>query len=496
VPKQTTPLEPTLARQALDLAPVMVRDLDGTIRLWTEGMVRLYGYAPDEAFGRVSHDLLKTEFPRPLGEIEAELRETGQWAGELVHRRRDAERIFTASLWSLARDPAGAPHAVTEVNHDITREKRSEAARRYLAAIVESSEDAIVGKDLDGIVTSWNPGAEAMFGYSAAEMIGQPITRLFPPERLIEEVLILERLRRGEALEHFETVRRHKDGRELDVWVTASPIYDAAGAVIGISKIARDITEKKRVETQRDAVRAELLHVSRLGMMGQMATSLAHELNQPLAALTSYMGALQRLAHGAAPDPQRIQTIAEKASEQTRRAGEIVRRLRQFVSKGDTDRQRADLNQVVREALALGLVGVQQHGVTTRLQLADGMPPVLIDRIQIQQVLLNLVRNAIEAMAHGARRELVIETSRADDTAVIRVADTGPGIAPDIMARLFEPFTTSKPTGMGVGLSICREIVEAHGGRIAAAPNPPAGTVFVVTLPIAEPDDGAIASDA
>lgn len=476
-------LRPELERQALDLAPVMVRDIDGTVRLWTGGMERLYGYTHREAFGRLSHQLLRTEFPQPLPEIIAELLELGRWSGELVHRRRDSQIVHTASQWSLSRNGNGEPVLVTEVSNDITRQKREEMARLYLAAIVESSDDAIIGKTLDGIVTSWNRGAEAIFGFTAGEMIGGSIALILPSERLVEEAAILESMRRGERLDHYETTRRRKDGTLIDVSLTVSPIRDASGAIIGISKIARDVTDRKRAAAHLDQLRSELFHVSRLASMGQMASTLAHELNQPLTAISSYIAGLRRLAADGMTDARLFQQIAGKAIDQATRAGEIVRRLRAFISRGETERQPRDVNEVVREAIDLALADVRQQGVEPTLRLAPDLPKVLIDRIQIEQVVLDLVRNAVEALQDSNRRELQVETAPSDGMVVIRVIDAGSGIAPEIADRLFEPFATTKSSGMGVGLSICRQIVGAHGGRLWVEANQPQGAIFALALP-------------
>jgi two-component system sensor kinase FixL len=484
-----TKLRPELERQALDLAPVMVRDTDGTVRLWTGGMERLYGYTQGEAFGQLCHRLLRTEFPQPLAQINAELLESGRWTGELVHRRRDSAIVYTASQWSLSRNRKGEPVAVTEVSNDVTRQKREEMARLYLAAIVESSDDAIIGKTLDGIVTSWNRGAEVIFGFTAGEMLGGSIALIFPPDRLVEEAAILERMRRGEQLDHYETVRRRKDGTLIDVSLTVSPIRDASGAIIGISKIARDVTERKRAAAHLDQLRSELFHVSRLASMGQMASTLAHELNQPLTAVASYVAGLRRLAADGMTDAQLFQQIAGKAIDQATRAAEIVRRLRAFISRGETERRPGDVNEVVREAIDLGLGDVRQHGVEPTLRLAPDLPKVLIDRIQIEQVVVNLVRNAVEALQQSSRRDLRVETSPSEGMVVIRVTDSGPGISPEIADRLFEPFATTKSTGIGVGLSICRQIVGAHGGRLWVEANQPQGAIFSVTLPAADSGD-------
>ena len=255
---------------------------------------------------------------------------------------------------------------MTEVNNDITEARRGHEARQYLATIVESSDDAIVGKTLEGVVTAWNSAAEAMFGYRAEEMIGQPITLLLPPDRLDEEAMILDRLRRGERLRHYETVRLRKDGSEIAVSLTISPILDASGTIIGASKIVRDITAERRSQSRIQELQAELAHVARLSTMGQMASAIAHELNQPLTAVGNYASALGRVLANANADPDRARDIVERIRQQTTRAGEVIRRLREHVAKRSTTRRREDVNAVVSEAVELGLVGTRHRGVQRR----------------------------------------------------------------------------------------------------------------------------------
>jgi two-component system, LuxR family, sensor kinase FixL len=478
--------------QAFDLAPVAIRDLDGKIRLWTTGMQHLYGYSAAEAVGRVSHELLKTAFPQPLRDIETEMLDQGTWSGELVHRRRDNGIVVVASLWSLFRAADGTPHAVTEVNSDLTKQKSAEAERLRLASIIESSEDAIIGKNLEGLVTSWNKAAEALFGFTAEEILGRPVAILFPLERVADEQLILERLRRGERVEHYDAVRLRKDGTEVHVSLSISPIRDLAGEIVGASKIARDITDQRRTQERLQETQAELRHVSRLSTMGKMASSLAHELNQPLTATRNYLAALRRLTAAPELDRERIGEIAARAEAQAARAGEVIRNLREFVGKGETNQRPEDLKRVVEEATALALIEAKHKGVTMVMQFDRSLPPVTIDRIQIQQVVVNLVRNAAEAMEGAEPRQLTVSTAWLTAAAAVEiaVADTGPGIAPEVAARLFQPFVTSKKSGMGLGLSICREIVEAHGGTLSARPNVPRGTVFTITLPVSVRDEG------
>ena len=467
----------------LSLAQVMTRSFSGEIHYWSRGMERLYGFTAAEAVGQISHDLLRTEFPTSRGIQERELLERGEWSGELRHRRRDGQDVVLVSHQSLQRGGAGEATLVTEVNNDITEAWRGREMLQYLASIIESSEDAIVGKTLEGVVTAWNSASEAMFGYSAEEMIGQPVTRLLPPDRLHEEAMILDGLRRGERLRHFETVRRRKDGSEFAAALTISPIRGPSGEIIGASKIVRDITAERQSQSHIQRLQAELAHVARLTTMGQMASAIAHELNQPLTAVSNNVGALNRLLTTANLQPDRVRDIVDRIRQQTTRAGEVIRRLRAHVGKRSTTRRREDVNSVVREAVELAVVGTQQRSVHTSVELDPRVGSALLDNIQIGQVIINLVRNAIEAMEASETRELTVATRTVPGAVEISVADTGPGIAPEVAERLFQPFVTSKAAGLGLGLSICRELVEAHGGRLSASSRTTGGTVFVITLP-------------
>ena len=469
----------------LSLAQVMTRSFPGEIHYWSRGMERLYGFSAADAVGRISHELLRTEFPQSLGSIDRQLLESAEWTGELRHRRRDGEQVVVVSHQSLHRGSAGAPPLVTEVNNDITEVRRGHEARQYLASIVESSEDAIVGKTLDGVVTAWNNAAEAMFGYRAEEMIGRPISLLLPPDRIDEEAMILERLRRGERLRRFETIRVRKDGGAIAVALTISPILDGSGAIIGASKIIRDITAERHSQSRIQELQSELAHVARLSTMGQMASAIAHELNQPLTAVGNYVGALGRVLADTNAGPDRARDIVERIRQQTTRAGEVIRRLRDHVAKRRTTRRLEDVNAVVSEAVELGLVGMQNRGVRVSVALDLDVGLAMIDSIQIGQVIINLVRNAVEAMEASTTRELTVSTHARPGAVEIAVADTGPGIAPEIAGRLFQPFITSKPTGLGLGLSICRELVEAHDGELTASPVATGGTRFAIRLPTA-----------
>ena len=238
--------EETLRRQTLmlELAPLLVRDTEDKILYWNRAAEVMYGFKCDDAIGRVGHDLMRTQFPEPWDQMLAKLRSGRQWQGELRHTRSNGAEMVVSSQWIAQFDDSGALESIIEVNIDVTARKRLEAERARFAAIVASSDDAIIGKTLDGMVTSWNAGAQRLFGYTAAEMAGQPMSRIIPADRQVEETAILARLRRGERIEHYETVRVTKDGRSVDVSLTVSPVRDETGAITGASKIARDISER------------------------------------------------------------------------------------------------------------------------------------------------------------------------------------------------------------------------------------------------------------
>jgi two-component system sensor kinase FixL len=246
----------------------------------------------------------------------------------------------------------------------------------------------------------------------------------------------------------------------------------------------RDLTERQQTEARLQELQSELVHISRLTAMGEMASALAHELNQPLSAIANYMKGSRRMLEAGTDDRSALLRDAmDKAAEQALRAGQIIRRLRDFVARGESERRVESVQKLVEEASALALVGAKDQGVRVRFQFDPTIDLVLADKVQIQQVLLNLLRNAVEAMESSQRRELAISTEPdKDGMLAISVADTGSGISPDIAAHLFQPFVTNKRHGMGVGLSISRTIVEAHGGQIGASPNPAGGTTFRFTL--------------
>ena len=357
-----------------------------------------------------------------------------------------------------------------------------------LRSILDTVPDGIVVIDERGTIQSFSPAAERLFGYSSDEVVGQNVSILMPsPYREAHDSFIDRYLRTGER--RIIGIGRvviglRKSGETFPMELQVGQ-FEYGGSHF-FTGFVRDLTERQAVERRIQDLQAELLHTSRLSVMGQMASTIAHELNQPLTAVVNYLEAARHLLARGPQSAERAGELMGRAVAQAERAGEVIRRLRQFVSKGKTERRTENLNKLVQEALALALVGVQQSGVRVTLNLAEAEMPVVVDRVQIQQVVLNLVRNAIEAMESAQRRELTIGTRvlAADAAVEVEVADSGPGISPEIAERLFEPFVTTKPAGMGLGLSICREIVEAHQGRLSVAAASPGGAVFTLSLPL------------
>ncbi|HVH75038.1 MAG TPA: PAS domain S-box protein [Stellaceae bacterium] len=359
-----------------------------------------------------------------------------------------------------------------------------------LRSILETVPDAIITIDERGAIQSFSPAAERLFGYAADEVLGHNVNILMPsPYHERHDGYLARYLATGER--RIIGIGRVVSGKRKDG--STFPMELSVGEAVGVGRplftgFARDITERQQAQRRLQELQAELLHVSRLSAMGQMGSALAHELNQPLTAIVNYLQAARRIIEkerGALPE--RAADALAKAAGQAIRAGEIIRRLRQFVEKGESGYRAEDLNQVVEEASALALVGAKEQEVRLMLELAPDLPPIHLDKIRIQQVVLNLVRNAVEAMAGSAERLLTIRTSLLTDVEV-SVSDTGGGLAAAVRDQLFQPFVTTKAQGMGVGLSICRSIVEAHGGHIRAEANPQGGTTFAFTLPLSRND--------
>jgi two-component system sensor kinase FixL len=575
-----------------------------------------FGYAASELVGQSILNLALEEDDKEFVRTKMSLcletpGRSNSW--EVRKRRKDGTMLWIrenarAMRWS------GNQLIVLIACEDITERYWGALESSRLAAIVSSSDDAIVSKTLDGTITSWNAGATNILGYEANEMIGQPITRIIPPELHEEEKRILARLRRGERIQHYETVRLAKDGRRVDISLTVSPLFNQSGKVVGASKVARDITERKlaeqalresaarlrtltetavdgvilidargvvlmfnpaceklfgysadtvigenvrmlmpepyrhehdryianyrdtrdpkiigigreviglrkdgstfpmdlsvgearqdgesifvgiirdltsrkRTEAELEQARAEFVRVARVTTLGELTAAIAHEVNQPLTGLVSSGNACLRWLAGDVPNLKAARESVERMISAGSRAGEVTSRIRALVGKSPSQRDRLNINDAITEVIALIRGEVQRNRISLRTKLSTDMPLVLGDRIQLQQVILNLMLNAIEAMSevsHPTRELSVLSVKDEPDGALVTVQDSGIGLDEAALDQMFGAFYTTKTHGMGIGLAVSKTIIQAHGGRLWASPNVPHGAIFQFRLP-------------
>ncbi|MBS0331704.1 MAG: PAS domain S-box protein [Proteobacteria bacterium] len=360
-----------------------------------------------------------------------------------------------------------------------------QAREAHLSSILDSVPDAMVVIDQTGAIQSFSAAAERLFGWRVEEAIGRNVSMLMPsPYREAHDGYLNRYLKTGERRIigiGRVIVGERKDGSTFPMELSVGEAR--LGAKRFFTGFIRDLTERHEAERRFQDVQSELAHVSRLSAMGEMASALAHELNQPLSATANYIQGSLRLLKEDPIDTEMVTEALTIAGEQMFRAGDIIRRLRDFVAKGETERRIESLPKLLEEAGALGMVGAKDRGVRLSYDISPQASLVMVDKVQVQQVMLNLIRNAVEAMAEADRRELIVAARPApDDMIQISVSDTGCGLSPQVAAQLFQPFVTTKQHGMGVGLSISRTIIEAHGGRIWAEGEPGRGTTFYFTL--------------
>lgn len=391
-------------------------------------------------------------------------------------------------------NPKGEIDAVLISFQDITAlrtaESKLDQANSILKSILTTIPDAMVVIDEAGLVSSFSSTAEKMFGYEQQEIIGKNVKILMPePYRAAHDGYIERYIKTGEK--RIIGIGRTVVGCRKDG--TTFPLQLEVGeAKIGEERYFTgfiiDLTEKKQTEAELQSLQADLAHASRLSAVGTLASALAHEINQPLTAIANYLSAARDMMEGDLGENREFfrEALQESVSESLR-AGTIVRRLREFVSRGEINRRVLSIAQVVEDATVLGMIGAQERGVQFSIDIAPDTNHVFVDRVQIQQVMVNLMRNAIEAMADSAEKKLHIGVTSVDDERLeISVSDSGTGIDQELGERIFDPFASTKGDGMGLGLSICRTIIESHGGTIRVEPNPGGGTIFRITLEKAE----------
>ena len=360
------------------------------------------------------------------------------------------------------------------------------AREAHLRSILDTVPDAMIVIDEHGIIQSFSLTAERQFGWTAAEVVGGNVSMLMPdPYRTAHDDYLARYMTTGERRIigiGRVVVGERKDGSTFPMELSVGEMI--SGDRRFFTGFVRDLTERQAAERRLQDVQGELVHVSRLTALGEMASALAHELNQPLTAASNFMKGCLILVKRQPTDTARLEEMISQGADQALRAGQIIRRLRDFVSKGEADRRIEALPQLLEEAGALAMIGARDKNVRLRYEIDPQVNLVLADKVQIQQVALNLIRNAVEAMEDAPDKDLFVGARpAADDMVEIYVSDTGHGISPQAAQQLFQPFMTTKAHGMGIGLSISRTIVEAHGGRIWVEPNPVGGAIFRFTLP-------------
>lgn len=475
---------------------MFVLDVEGRIRSWNAGAEITFDHKRSAIVGEPCAKLYAVDdiaSGRPADD-RAKTIAAGRLREEAWRVRRDGSEFLADMTMAAIRSATGALRGFGLVIYDITNRKAAELAlarsELHLRSILATIPDAMVVIDERGLILSFSSAAERLFGYDEAAVVGRNVSMLMPPP---------DSTRHNGYLDHYRdtgerriigigrvVVGQRKDGSQFPMELSVGEANSDGHRIF--TGFIHDLTERQRAELRLKELQSELIHVSRLSAMGTMASTLAHELNQPLTAIANYLEAARELigAPGEETTALLCEAITESASEALR-AGKIVRRLRDFVARGEVEKRVEHLPTLIEEAGRLALVGTQERSIRAFYDLSPLANAALVDRVQIQQVLVNLVRNAVDAVTGHDVRDITIATRPVSNGLIeISVADTGAGLDAAIEPQLFQAFATTKPAGMGLGLSICRTIVEAHLGRIWAEPREGGGTVFRFTLPAAD----------
>ena len=456
---------------------IIAKNLDGIVTSWNPAATRIFGYEPEEIIGQsilklIPRDLEHQE-PFILGKVRAG-EQIAHFETERV--RKDGRKIFVSLTISPVRDSHENVIGVSKIARDITDQRQLEIARARLAAIVESADDAILSKDLNGIITSWNQAAERTFGYSEDEMVGASILTLVPEELHPEEAMILARIRAGDRIEHYETVRLTKDGSRLNVSLTISPLRNSFGEVVGASKVLRDVTQRKRMEQS-------LMQAEKLSASGRMAASIAHEINNPLEAVLN----LIYLARSNSSDPEVMSYLSTAESELVR-LSHIAKQTLGFYREQNSAAM-VSLTELVGEVLKIYNSKLQEAGVKVETCFASARE-VVVRKGELMQVISNLVTNAMYAMTPGGTLRVTTEDGVCEgrEAVVLVIEDNGRGIPAENLQKVFEPFFTTRGTiGTGIGLWVAKQFIGGHSGTIEVESRTDVvshGTKFRISLPL------------
>jgi two-component system, LuxR family, sensor kinase FixL len=494
------------AQRYLDLVNVMIIAVDRS------GRITLVNRKGCELFGYPEHELLGKDFfatcqpPGFAGRSRILFEEAlaGQESsfslleGPVLTRDGHTRRVFWRN--QFLRDEFGRINGVLSAGEDVTEQRETELqlrqAEEELRLIFRRAPVGMAtlsaAHEIDGHYLSVNQALCNMLGYTEGELLARSVRDVTPPEDIAATLHHFELLLSGTDTVKYEKRFIHKDGSIVHALVHLSVIADHAGKPLLVISQILDRTDVVHAEMEARKQRERLAHVARLGTLGEMAAGIAHELNQPLAAIANYTQACQRLMAAGDMDAEELGQVLGRVTAQARRAGDVIQRLRAFVRRHTPDRRNRNANELIQEILPLVEMDCRSHEVELTLEFQPDLPKVQVDGIQLQQVLLNLTRNAVEAMnacERGERRLLVRTRALNEDEVELAVEDSGPGVADSMLEQLFEPFFTTKPEGMGLGLSLSRSIIEAHGGTLRYDSQPECGSTFRITLPTAPEEE-------
>lgn len=468
---------------------IISKDLNGIITSWNKAAQRIFGYTAEEIVGQPVLRLIPVELHYEEADILKKLR-AGERIDhyETVRLRKNGERFPISVTISPVRDKTGKVVGASKIARDVSDRKQLDETRFRLAAIVDSADDAIISKDLNGIIESWNQGARRMFGYTAEEIIGQPVLRLIPKDLQYEEEEILKKLRAGERIDHYETTRVRKNGELVDVSVTISPIRNNEGLVIAASKIARDISDRKRVEKL-------LIQSEKLAATGRMAAAVAHEVNNPLESLMNLIF-LARRNCSASPKAQSYLLTAENELE---RVSHIARQTLGYY------RDTGSPSEVYLHDLIENVLNVYRSKLTASNISVDASfndrRKISVSQGEMIQVFSNIIANAIDAMRQGGKLTVSLRKTMVlnGDGIQAILQDQGAGISQENLPRVFEPFFTTKGNlGTGIGLWVTKQLVERRGGHISVTSSTEpgnSGTTVTIYIPFAAPEKRGHASE-
>lgn len=471
---------------------VVTIDQSGIIQSFSRVGERLFGYQESEVLGRNVSLLMPSPHQEQHDSYMERYLRTGEkriiGKGRQVEALRKDGSVFPAHLM-VGEILTGGQRLFTGFIHDLTERVAAEQAvareRNFIAAMLDTTQALVMVLDARGSIIRTNAACEKLSGYDADELRGLHIDVMLP-ESSDNLNSLLEQIAGGHSVSGtWEGTLLCKNGETRFISWSVATIHDEGAGTGYLVATGIDMTPWRQSEARARELQHHLYRIGRISELGEMASAIAHELNQPMTAVANYVSASRKLVEGIEHERgPRVVDLMTRAIEQTERAGQIVRRLRQLIGRGQSELQPVDLNAVVREASALALIDAREQDVHTQMELEEGLPCVLADATQLQQVVLNLVRNAMEAMQVVERRNLLIATRQKEEGLVqLSVTDSGPGLEPHVADQLFMPFVSTKTNGMGIGLSICRSIIDAHQGQIRAEPAPGGGTSFQITLP-------------